>query len=179
MITVISGTDRPENLTQLFAKYLVEAIEKISDEKVKYVDLQEVMPMLQNSNIYDGSTHSLQFQALQEASIIETDKIVVLAPEYNGSFPGVLKVFIDACTRNRYKENFHFKKVFLSGLAAGRAGNLRGVGQLAAIFNHMSATIIAPHFYASGISKFLDGEMIVDDGMRESLDKYAKRISEA
>ena len=49
------------------------------------------------------------FEPIQEI-VTKTDKFIFVIPEYNGSFPGVLKVFIDACS---FPESFYEKKAAL------------------------------------------------------------------
>ena len=48
-------------------------------------------------------------------------------PEYNGSYPGILKLMIDNTDISKV---WWHKKVLLTGVSTGRAGNLRGMDHL-------------------------------------------------
>ncbi|MBK9354564.1 MAG: hypothetical protein IPN09_11540 [Bacteroidetes bacterium] len=59
-------------------------------------------------------------------------------PEYNGSFLWCFKTFIDA---SNIAHVFTIKSLH-GGVAAGRAGNLRGMEHLTNIFNHMKINVL-------------------------------------
>src|SRR6202041_2664385 len=70
--------------------------------------------------------------------IMDAGGLHMVAPEYNGSFPGVLKYFIDML---KFPESFENRPVCFTGLAAGIWGALRPVEQLQAIFGYRNAHI--------------------------------------
>ena len=76
-----------------------------------------------------------------------------IIPEYNGSFPGMLKGFIDA---SDVKACFHNKKACLTGVAEGRAGNLRGMEHLTNIFNHIKMDVLHYKIPISQVHLLLD-----------------------
>ncbi len=91
MITVISGTNRPESNTRKVAGLVLEALTN-NAEPAQLVDLSELPDELFASSSYASKPEN--FAPLQEV-ILSTDGILTVVPEYNGSFPGVLKYFID------------------------------------------------------------------------------------
>jgi chromate reductase len=76
-----------------------------------------------------------------------------IIPEYNGSFPGMFKGFIDA---SDVKKCFHNKKACLTGVAEGRAGNLRGMEHLTNIFNHLKMNVLHLKIPISQVHLMLD-----------------------
>src|SRR5690606_4596895 len=77
-----------------------------------------------NDSIYRKKAHSMEDYG---HSLFETaDNFIIVMPEYNGSFPGVLKLVIDSCN----PEIFKHKSFALVGVSSGRAGNLRGMDHL-------------------------------------------------
>ena len=74
--------------------------------------------------------------------MLPAQKFIFISPEYNGSFPGVLKLFLDACSVREYKATFKGKKAALVGIATGRAGNLRGMDHLTGILNHLGIIVL-------------------------------------
>ncbi len=71
------------------------------------------------------ATKSPAMQAMQQR-ILDANGLHVVTPEYNGSFPGVLKYFIDML---KFPESFQSKPVAFTGEAMGIWGGLRSVEQ--------------------------------------------------
>jgi chromate reductase len=80
----------------------------------------------------------------------------VVSPEYNGSFPGVLKLFLDALSVKDYKKTFSGKRVSLIGVASGRAGNFRGMEHLTGIFNYLNMIVMPNKLPISSVEKVID-----------------------
>jgi chromate reductase len=131
-ITVISGTNRPQSQTlrisNIFKKHYQEA-----GAQVELLDLQNLPPALFTPQAY--ALKPVQFEKYSSA-VLEADGLAVVTPEYNGSFPGVLKVFIDHL---KFPESFDKKPVSFVGLAGGMWGGLRSVEQLEMIFKYRNA----------------------------------------
>src|SRR5690606_14800672 len=68
----------------------------------------------------------------EQRYLIPADKFVFIMPEYNGSFPGILKLMMD---NSDIRKCWWYKKAMLAGLADGRAGNLRGLDHMTNILN--------------------------------------------
>ena len=95
---------------------------------------------------------------------------ISVVPEYNGSFSGVLKAFIDTWEPKRVIG----KKSALVGLAAGRAGNLRGMDHMTNILHYLQFDVL--HFKIP-ISKIYD---YISDGKLtdlETVDLIKKQMS--
>ena len=86
-------------------------------------------------------------------SILESSGLVVVTPEYNGSMPGVLKVFIDHL---KFPESFEARPVCFVGLSAGMWGALRSVEQLQQIFGYRNAYLFPERVFMPGIGKLLN-----------------------
>ena len=79
-----------------------------------------------------------QFNAIVNDKIVKATGLVIISPEYNGSYPGVLKAFIDGWDRK-----FLFnKRVALVGVASGRQGNARGMDHLTNVLNYLEMNVI-------------------------------------
>ena len=74
-------------------------------------------------------------------------------PEYNGTFPGVLKAMIDT---SDVKKAWWHKKALLVGVSTGRAGNLRGMDQITGSLNHMKMHVHHNKLPISSIDKVMD-----------------------
>ena len=162
MITIISGTNRPDSRSALVA----ETYSKIINDKgisCKLLKLKDLPSSFFHAAMYKEEGVSAEMIEIQENYILSAQKLIIIAPEYNGGIPGILKLFIDAMCARKYKENFSGKKISLTGVAAGRAGNLRGLEALTGILNYLGATILPNKLPLSGIEGFIDDNQINDD----------------
>ncbi len=75
-----------------------------------------------------------ELEELEERYLIPSEKFVFIMPEYNGSFPGILKLLID---NSDIKKSWWYKKALLVGVADGRGGNLRGIEHMTNILHYM------------------------------------------
>lgn len=144
MITIISGTDRKKSESLNFAKKYIEIIANKTNQPLKLLALEDIPHDWWHTGMYEDNGQSPTLSALQDEFMLPAQKFIYITPEYNGSFPGVLKLFIDACSIRAYKATFKNKKAALVGLATGRAGNLRGMDHLTGILNHVG-TIVMPN----------------------------------
>jgi NAD(P)H-dependent FMN reductase len=85
------------------------------------------------------SDHAESIKIMQHTIFNPTKKFVFILPEYNGSIPGVLKLLIDALD---VRPAFQDKKAALTGIATGKAGNIRGLDHMASILQHMRVTVM-------------------------------------
>ncbi|MCC9137550.1 NADPH-dependent FMN reductase [Pontibacter silvestris] len=149
MITIISGTNRPGSNALRVAKYYRRRF-KEKGQEANLLPLTELPASLIESDLYGN--RSEEFARIQEL-VTKTEKFLFVIPEYNGSFPGVLKAFIDAC---EFPASFYEKKAALVGISSGRQGNLRGVEHFTGIANHMHLHVMPLKIYLSGIEAELD-----------------------
>lgn len=165
MITVISGTNRKNNRTSVFAAHYAQALAAQTSEEVKLLDLATIAQDWMHVEMYDGQQQTPSLTAIQDEYILPATKFVIITPEYNGSYPGVLKTFIDGCSVRKYQKNFRNKKAVLAGISSGRAGNLRGMMHLAGVLNYVGVHVHPSHFAYPTIDNAVDMEnrKIVDE----------------
>lgn len=160
-ITLISGTNRIGSNTFKIAK-LAEARLKSKGVTVQFIDLTELPKDLFVPEHYGNAPAS--FAPFQE-KVLKTDGLLVITPEYNGSFPGVLKYFIDLL---KFPESLYKMPSAFIGLAAGQFGAVRSIEQLVEIFLYREANIFGRRCLLSGVNSKLaaDGTYITDDFIR-------------
>ena len=157
MITVISGTNRKDSLSKIVAQHVFELLQENTSEEIKFLSLEDLPDGILHVDMYGSENQSKELAALQDEFVIPADKFYFIIPEYNGSFPGILKLFMDACSVRKYKESFHGgKKAALLGLASGRAGNLRGLDHFSGVLNYLQISVMPPHQPIGNIEKLLD-----------------------
>lgn len=151
MIVVLSGSNRPDANTRHVARRCAEILEA-DGEEVTLLDLAELPPALFRPEAY--ADKPVEFESWQRA-ILDAAGILVVVPEYNGSYPGVLKYFIDML---EFPESLYEKPCGFIGLASGRFGGLRAVEQLEMVFQYRHAHLFGRRCFLSGIHQHLDAE---------------------
>ena len=175
MITVISGTNRPESRTRLFADYFCEVLKELKQEP-RVLDLADIHHGYFREEMYNGQPGDPRLHDLQREFIQPTRKFAVFVPEYNGSYPGVLKLLLDGISVLDYAGNFSGKHVALIGVASGRAGNLRGMDHLADVFAHMGAWVLPNRLPISGIENLLSENALTDPDTKNALRQQAEQL---
>jgi len=172
MITIISGTNRPDSNTLKIARQIRAIYENLT-VKAQLLNLSDLPLEIFSPSAYAEKPASLS--KFTEA-ILAADGLVVVTPEYNGGVPGVLKYFIDMLP---FPQSFERRPVCFIGLAAGIWGGLRPVEQLQAIFGYRNAYIFPERVFMPGINKLLDesGEFASPD-MDKRLTNQAKTYVE-
>lgn len=150
-ILILSGTNRPSSNALRVAKVIAElyASAGVTAEILSLVDLPPEM-FLPTS--YAAKPPAMV--ALQER-VLAASGLHIVTPEYNGSFPGVLKYFIDLL---KFPESFDHKPVAFVGEANGAWGGLRAVEQLQMVFAYRNAHLYPRRVFISGVKEKFDGD---------------------
>ena len=144
MYTIISGTNRTGSNTLKVARQY-QAI-------LKEKGIEAGLLSLENVNLLTRDNH---FEKIEREILIPTNKYIFISPEYNGSFPGVLKMLFD--TSKTHMIWWH-KKALITGVSSGRAGNLRGNDHLCAVLNYLKISVHPNQLPISVIDKLMDGD---------------------
>ena len=159
MITVISGTNRVSSHTSRIAS-IYHGILKEHAPESQFFDLAGLPSECLLSEVYDHADKPHQVQKIQDEIFIPSSKFIFIIPEYNGSFPGVLKLLIDGMDP---RPAFRNKKAALVGVSTGRAGNIRGMDHLSSVLHHMQVTVMPYLLPVSSVHKFQDDEKLMKD----------------
>lgn len=171
MITIISSTNRVPSRSIVVAEYYKSLLEKLG-AKAQILDLSQLPEDFLFSALYGNTGKNAEFNKFTEA-IKDSDKFVFIIPEYNGSFPGVLKAFIDGLA---YPITFKDKKGALIGISSGVMGGSLALSHFTDILNYLGMHVLAikPRLpRVEGILK--DGE-IQDKFLTELLETQAKEF---
>ncbi|MEO7961348.1 MAG: NAD(P)H-dependent oxidoreductase [Ginsengibacter sp.] len=142
MYTIISGTNRADSLT-----------EKVAAEYARMLGEKHVDATIFSLKDFDVLHHDEHFIKVENEILFPTSKFIIVMPEYNGSFPGVLKAMIDTSDIRRA---WWGKKALLTGVSTGRAGNLRGMDHLAACLHYLKMHVHYNKLPISVIDKVID-----------------------
>jgi NAD(P)H-dependent FMN reductase len=160
-ITLVSGTNRPGSNTRKIAAELAGLYAAL-DQPVEILDLAELPAELFLPAAY--ATKPAAFARFND-TILASDGVHIVTPEYNGGAPGVLKYFIDMLSHPEAVEGRAFA---FTGVAAGAWGALRPIEQLAAIFSYRNAHLFPTRVFLPGIGKLLsaEGKLTSEDALK-------------
>ena len=167
MITIISGTNRKNSVSLQVAKTYSKLLTENSIQN-QLLDLQELPDDFVFSALY-GEVNE-KYQSLVKTYIYDSTAMVIISPEYNGSYPGVLKSFIDGWDRR----SLNNQKVALVGVASGRQGNSRGMDHLTAVLNYICLTVVPMLIPVSQVNSLLNEEKTLTN--TATLDALSKQI---
>lgn len=163
-ITIISATNRPDSNTEKVANFY-ESVLKHRGMDSNILSLKNLPESVLHSDLY--GKRSEDFQKIIENYVEHQEKFIFIAPEYNGSFAGILKVFLDAIPPRLWTDN----KACLVGVSTGRAGNLRGMEHLTNILNYLKVNVYYNKLPISRVDTLLDTSgNITDEDTKLAID---------
>jgi len=151
MITIISATNRPNSNTLKVAQKYSQLMEK-QGVKSELLSLESLPHDFIFTDMY--GKRSDNFQQLLDKCIIPAQKFAIVVPEYNGSYAGILKSFLDAIPPEINKG----KKVVLIGVSSGRAGNIRGLDHLTSVLHHLGMHVHPNKLPISSVLTMIDSD---------------------
>ena len=136
-ILVVATTNRPNSLTQVVASHYIKLLLQ-QGSHATLLSLVDLPADFTQSALYANQGKNEQFNQLAEQINI-AHKFVFIVPQYNGSFPGVFKTFIDGLTEPR--RIFANKKCALVGLSKGFQGAIIALSHLADICMYLGMIV--------------------------------------
>lgn len=170
LTTIISATNRPNSSTYKLAQYYQKKLKEKGLE-AGILSLTQLPANIIESDLY--GKRSPEFEPIQDI-VTQTEKFLFIIPEYNGSFPGVLKIFMDACS---FPESFYEKKAALTGLSSGKYGNIRGIDHFTGVCHYMHLQVMPLKIHIGNINKEFDANnnLFEKDTLKftnEQMDKF-------
>lgn len=158
-IPVILGTVRKGRASENVAKFVFGEIQKREGIETELVDIRDL-----NFPVDDAGEQikDVKFSALCERA----DGLVLVVPEYNHGYPGMLKHVLDS----NLKEYIH-KAVGVCGVSAGGFGGTRVIEALLPVLRELGLVTIFWDGNFSGAQKLFD-----DDGKILDEATHVKRI---
>lgn len=152
-VTIICGTNRPDARSLAVAQAYATGIEDLAAQVLNWKAKVRVLGMheLPTDFLNKMWQNDEELDAQIRRHISWGQFFVFVIPEYNGTYPGILKAFIDAVD----PKMFEGKKAAIVGVSEGRTGNLRGNDHLAAVLNHLKINVYHNQVKLSGIAEFI------------------------
>jgi NAD(P)H-dependent FMN reductase len=164
-ISIISSSIRTSRKSHNVALYLLKYISDNYKVKVEILDLKNY-----NFPIFDAP---LKYQDTPSLEVLEfknkinsADGIIIVTPEYNGSFPASLKNIIDLLF-----EEWIAKPIAFSTVSSGEFGGLQALTQLQFVFWKLKALPFSINF---PVSKVQDKFDYYGEPTNKEIDGYTK-----
>ena len=170
MVTIICGTNRTESISRLIS-HLYRDILRSKNQDSDIIYLEELPDDFTGTALYENLGKNIQFNELRD-KMLKAHKMVFVVPEYNGSFPGVLKAFIDGLI---FPETFTDKKCALVGVSSGVQGAGLALSHLTDIFNYCGMNVLANKPKLSRIEENLTENKLSElyhELLEEQIDKF-------
>ena len=146
---IISGTNRPGSKTL-----------GVATQYGKLLSALGIHAPVVSLETLDVTRRNPAYEQVEKEVLAPAHKFIFIAPEYNGSIPGVLKTMLDI---SDYKKVWWGKKALLVGISTGRSGNVRGMDHLTGILNFMKVVVHPNKLPISVVDKLMKTENFIDD----------------
>jgi len=148
MITIITGTNRENSNSKKVANTYFDILKNKGLESQVF-NLEDLHSNFISEDLYGKRTN--QGTEIIKKYIETVNQFIFVIPEYNGSFPGVLKLFIDGIE----PAFFNNKSAILVGVSSGRAGNIVGLNHFTTVLNHVKMEVLSNKILLSQIESLL------------------------
>ena len=171
-IAVLVGSLSDASINRKLAKNL----EELAPEGVEFVYTDLDLPLFDYELEVEFPKKAQELKDVIEQS----DGVLLLTPEYNRSFSGVLKNAIDWASRPYGKNAFSGKVAAIAGASMGALGTTQAQSQLRSVMVYLNTKLVGqPELYVDA-SKDFDEQGKATDKARESfktfIDNFVAKI---
>src|SRR6201987_6153218 len=163
---VILGTSRQGRASEHAAGFVLDHVSKRSDIRTELIDIRNIrLPI-------DDAGEAIKDPKFS-ASVDEADALIFVVPEYNHSFPGLLKHVLDT----NMKEYIH-KATGVCGVSAGPFGGARMIQSLLPVLRELGLVTIFWDVSLGNAGKLFDPTTgrITDPAYASRLDKFLNEL---
>lgn len=158
-IPVMLGTTRKGRASENVARFVFEELQQRAGVETQLIDIRELpLPV-------DDAGEAIKDPALSNL-MMHADGLVIVTPEYNHGYPGLLKHVLDS----NLKEYIH-KAVGICGVSAGGFGGTRVIENLLPVMRELGLVTIFWDGNFSAAQNLFD-----EAGNMKEREKHAKRI---
>ena len=164
-IPVILGTTRKGRASENVARFVFDEVKKREAVETELIDLRNL------KFTSDDAGEAIK-DPVFSATIERADGLVLVVPEYNHGYPGLLKHALDT----NLKEYIH-KAVGVCGVSAGGFGGTRMIVNLLPVLRELGLVTIFWDGNFSGAHKLFDESgSLVDTAYVKRIDQFLKEL---
>jgi NAD(P)H-dependent FMN reductase len=164
-IPVILGTARMGRMSLHAARLVTREVGKRAGVETELIDITQ-LPL--PTNDAGEAIKDLGYSAKMDRA----DALVIVSPEYNHGYSGLLKHVLDSCL----KEYIH-KAVGMVGVSAGPFGGARVIENLLPVMRELGLVTIFWDVNFSSVQKVFDKDgMLLDESLIRRMNKFLKEL---
>jgi NAD(P)H-dependent FMN reductase len=164
-IPIILGTTRQGRYSEHVAKFVLDQVAKRDGVEATLIDIRE---MTFSSRDAGEAIKDADFSA----TAMRADAFIIVAPEYNHGYPGLLKHVLDT----NLKEYIH-KAVGICGVSAGPFGGTRVIQNMLAVMRELGLVTIFWDGNFSSVQTIFDKDgTLLETAYVRRLDKFIKEL---
>lgn len=164
-IPLILGTAREGRQSENVARFVFEQTKKRADVETELIDVRELPMKL------DDAGEQMKDPKFS-AAIERCDGLIIVTPEYNHGYPGLLKHALDM----NLKEYIH-KAVGICGVSAGPFGGARAIEGLLPVMRELGLVAIFEDVNFGNVAKIFDDQgNLLDQNYVRRLDKFLNEL---
>lgn len=164
-IPLILGTAREGRQSENVARFVFEQTKKRADVETELIDVRELPMKL------DDAGEQMKDPKFS-AAIERCDGLIIVTPEYNHGYPGLLKHALDM----NLKEYIH-KAVGICGVSAGPFGGARVIEGLLPVIRELGLVAIFEDVNFGNVAKIFDDQgNLLDQNYVRRLDKFLAEL---
>ena len=164
-ILIILGTPRRGRQSENVARFVFEQTRKRSDVETELIDVC-TLPMK-----LDDAGEQMKDPKFS-ATIDRCDGLIIVTPEYNHGYPGLLKHALDM----NLEEYIH-KAVGICGVSAGSFGGVRAIEALLPVMRELGLVTIFWDVNFGNVAKLFDDQgNLLDQSYVRRLDKFLNEL---
>ena len=164
-IPVLLGTTRQGRASENVARFVFGEVQKRDGVETEFIDIRDL------GFITNDAGESIKDQSFSR-TIERADGLVLVVPEYNHGYPGLLKHALDT----NLKEYIH-KAVGICGVSAGGFGGTRMIENLLPVLRELGlVTIFWDGNFSAAYKLFDSSGTILDESYVKRMDKFLKEL---
>ncbi len=166
-IVVVCGTNRDGAISRKLTASVADCYRPLVSS-VDVLDMAELPTETLLGSAYEEKPESTSKMVDR---FLLADGVVFIVPEYNGSYPGVLKLFVDMLP---FPRGFDARPCAFIGLAAGHFRSLRAVEHFQQVAAYRNAHLFPRRvFIGDSYKQFDEGDQLVDAELKTRIEDQA------
>ena len=170
-LIVFSGSARPERQSHQVAEEVKSRLEQ-KGHSVTMLDVRELnFPLLENT--FEKTAEPWEKLKATSQVISESEGIVVVSPEHNGSYSGALKNTMDY-----YFNEYAYKPFGIVGVSSGMLGGVKATDKLQQYALTLKGIVLPNVMITPKVQTLFKDGKLIDSGYGERLDKFLAEFLE-